>query len=75
MYNIYSFPLLPGTYFLLYDFVDFFDRTSATALPREKFVQIVNVIFKDRTQLERDAIIYQVKLRFSARFCVNENIL
>lgn len=48
-----------GTYFLLYDFVDFFDRTSATALPREKFVQIVNVIFKDRTQLERDAIIYQ----------------
>ncbi|XP_015377209.1 PREDICTED: acetylcholinesterase-like [Diuraphis noxia] len=67
-----------GTYFLLYDFVDFFDRTSATALPREKFVQIVNVIFKDRTQLERDAIIYQcckdLQLALSSNDGLNSDI-
>ncbi|XP_050542829.1 acetylcholinesterase-like [Daktulosphaira vitifoliae] len=48
-----------GTYFLLYDFVDFFNRESATQLTKDKFEHIINVIFKDRTQLERDAIIYQ----------------
>lgn len=61
MPNFFCFFFFPGTYFLLYDFIDFFDRKKATDLTREKFVQIVNVIFKDRTQLERDAIIYQAR--------------
>lgn len=60
LFNRRFFVPFAGTYFLLYDFVDFFDRSAATALTKEKFVQIVNAIFKDRTQLERDAIIYQV---------------
>ncbi|XP_065348918.1 acetylcholinesterase isoform X1 [Cloeon dipterum] len=48
-----------GTYFVLYDFIDQFDKDSASFLPRDKFVHLINTIFKDRPQIERDAILFQ----------------
>lgn len=53
--------VISGTYFLLYDFIDYFDRDSPTALPREKFVDIMNTIFSKVSQPEREAIMFQVK--------------
>lgn len=49
-----------GTYFLLYDFIDYFDKDDATALPRDKYLEIMNNIFGKATQAEREAIIFQV---------------
>jgi len=51
-----------GTYFLLYDFIDYFDKDDATALPRDKYLEIMNNIFGKATQAEREAIIFQVSL-------------
>nr|WLK66395.1 acetylcholinesterase [Eocanthecona furcellata] len=48
-----------GTYFLLYDFIDYFEKDGASPLQRDKFVEIVNTIFKNRSHLEREAIIFQ----------------
>lgn len=48
-----------GTFFLLYDFIDYFDKHDSSSLVRDKFLEILNTIFKDFTQLERDAIIFQ----------------
>lgn len=52
-----------GTYFLLYDFIDYFDRDSPTQLSREKFLDIMNTIFGKVSVPEREAIIFQVRLR------------
>lgn len=49
-----------GTYFLLYDFIDYFDRSLPTQLSREKFLDIMNTIFTKASQPEREAIIFQV---------------
>lgn len=49
-----------GAYFLLYDFIDYFSRESATSLSREKFLEIMNTIFAKVTDAEREAIIFQV---------------
>nr|AAC02779.1 acetylcholinesterase [Lucilia cuprina] len=48
-----------GTYFLLYDFIDYFDKDEATSLPRDKYLEIMNNIFNKATQAEREAIIFQ----------------
>lgn len=48
-----------GTYFLLYDFIDYFDKDEATSLPREKFLEIMNTIFNKASEPEREAIIFQ----------------
>uniref|UniRef100_U5ESU7 Carboxylic ester hydrolase n=1 Tax=Corethrella appendiculata TaxID=1370023 RepID=U5ESU7_9DIPT len=48
-----------GTYFLLYDFIDYFEKDAATSLPREKFLEIMNTIFNKATEPEREAIIFQ----------------
>ncbi|XP_070503332.1 acetylcholinesterase isoform X1 [Chironomus tepperi] len=48
-----------GTYFLLYDFIDYFDRSLPTQLSREKFLDIMNTIFTKASQPEREAIIFQ----------------
>lgn len=53
--------LVSGTYFVLYDFIDQFDKDSASFLPREKFIQLINITFKDRPQIEHDAIVFQVR--------------
>lgn len=56
---------LAGTYFILYDFIDFFDKDQASFLERDKFLNIINTIFKNMSQIERDAITFQVSF-FSA---------
>ncbi|KAI4477122.1 hypothetical protein M0804_012943 [Polistes exclamans] len=48
-----------GTYFILYDFIDFFDKDTASFLERDKFVGIIDTIFKNMSQIERDAIKFQ----------------
>ncbi|XP_049305382.1 acetylcholinesterase isoform X1 [Bactrocera dorsalis] len=48
-----------GTYFLLYDFIDYFDKDEATSLPRDKYLEIMNNIFGKVTQAEREAIIFR----------------
>nr|AAM69372.1 acetylcholinesterase precursor [Musca domestica] len=48
-----------GTYFLLYDFIDYFDKDDATSLPRDKYLEIMNNIFQKASQAEREAIIFQ----------------
>lgn len=55
--------LSAGTYFLLYDFIDYFDRDSPTQLAKEKFLEIMNTIFSKASLPEREAIIFQVSRR------------
>lgn len=54
------FIFVSGTYFLLYDFIDYFDKDEATSLPRDKYLEIMNNIFGKVTQAEREAIIFRV---------------
>lgn len=49
-----------GTYFLLYDFIDYFEKDGPTALARDKFLDIMNTIFNKMTEAERATIIFQV---------------
>lgn len=49
-----------GTYFILYDFIQYFKKDDPSVLEREKFLEIINTIFKTWSQLEREAIIFQV---------------
>lgn len=49
-----------GTYFILYDFIDFFEKDGPNYLPRDKFLEIVETIFKNVSKLEKDAIIFEV---------------
>ncbi|KAK8399799.1 hypothetical protein O3P69_003672 [Scylla paramamosain] len=48
-----------GTYFMLYDFLSYFDKDESTALTREQFLEILNQIFKDWSPAERESIIFQ----------------
>ncbi|XP_069689677.1 acetylcholinesterase-like [Periplaneta americana] len=48
-----------GTYFILYDFMDFFEKDGPSFIQREKYLDIINLIFKNMSRLERDAIIFQ----------------
>ncbi|KAF7286246.1 hypothetical protein GWI33_006543 [Rhynchophorus ferrugineus] len=55
-----NFKSLPkGTYFLLYDFIDFFEKDGPSFLQRDKYHDIIDTIFKNFSQLERDAIVFQ----------------
>lgn len=63
--QIYIF--VSGTYFILYDFIDFFEKDQASFLERDKFLNIINTIFKNMSQIEREAIIFQVSP--AAHFC------
>lgn len=54
-----------GTYFLLYDFIDYFEKDSATALTREKFLEIMNTIFNKASDAEKETIIFQVRTSIS----------
>lgn len=51
---------ISGTYFLLYDFIDYFEKDSPTSLPRAKFLEIMNTIFNKHSEPERETIIFQV---------------
>ncbi|XP_017769709.1 PREDICTED: acetylcholinesterase-like [Nicrophorus vespilloides] len=48
-----------GTYFILYDFIDYFEKDGPSYLQRDKYHDIINTIFKNMTRLERDAIVFQ----------------
>lgn len=50
-----------GTYFILYDFIDYFEKDNPTALDRGKFHQIIDTIFKNMSKIEREAIAFQVR--------------
>ncbi|CAH0387859.1 unnamed protein product [Bemisia tabaci] len=59
-------PELPGsscdeqsTYFLLYDFLEFFEKDGPSLLQRDKFLDIIHTIFKNFSPLEKEAIIFQ----------------
>nr|CAD7579015.1 unnamed protein product [Timema californicum] len=56
------------TYFILYDFIDYFEKDAPTFLKRDKFLNIINTIFKNMSRIERDAVIFQssVMLLFNA---------
>lgn len=49
-----------GTYFLLYDFIDYFEKDGPTSLPHSKFLEIMNTIFSKYSEAERETIIFQV---------------
>ncbi|XP_076040258.1 acetylcholinesterase-like [Oratosquilla oratoria] len=48
-----------GTYFILYDFIKYFEKDEAIYLERDKFLEIINEIFKGWSPLEKEAIIFQ----------------
>lgn len=48
-----------GTYFILYDFIEYFQKDTASFLERDKFIHIIDTIFKNMSQIERDAIMFQ----------------
>ena len=57
---------LSGTYFILYDFLDHFKKDNRIFLQRAAFLNIIDTIFGDQwpvSQLEKEAIIFQVKTR------------
>lgn len=48
----------------MYDFIQYFKKDDPSVLEREKFLEIINTIFKTWSQLEREAIIFQVDFLF-----------
>lgn len=65
MKKIFFLPI-SGTYFLLYDFIDYFEKDAPTSLQRPKFLEIMNTIFNKHSEPERETIIFQVNLIFYA---------
>ena len=54
-----------GTFFILYDFIEYFKKDNPSFLPRAAFLEIIDSIFGSQwpvSQLEKDAIIFQVIL-------------
>ena len=54
-----------GTFFILYDFIQYFKKDNPSFLPRSDFLEIIEKIFGEQwpvSQLEKDAIIFQVFL-------------
>lgn len=47
---------------MLYDFIDYFEKEGSTALPREKFLEIINQIFSKASEPEREAIRFMVSV-------------
>jgi acetylcholinesterase len=41
--------------------MDYFEKDKPSDLQRDKYLDIINLIFKNMTRLERDAIIFQVR--------------
>lgn len=60
MCNYESVCCVSGTYFILYDFIDYFEKDGPSFLQRDKYHDIVNAIFKNMSRLEKDAIVFQV---------------
>ncbi|XP_037082184.1 acetylcholinesterase-like [Pollicipes pollicipes] len=48
-----------GTYFILYDFIQFFKKDDPSFLERSKFLEIIEAIFGSWEEMEKLAIIFQ----------------
>lgn len=76
--NVSNYYLFSGTYFLLYDFLDYFEKDGPSFLQREKFLEIVDTIFKDFSKIKREAIVFQVSLlifeKIQHYYLLNHNI-
>lgn len=59
----------------MYDFIQYFKKDDPSFLERDKFLEIINTIFKTWSQLERDAIIFQVETRLLFSPCFREFLL
>lgn len=63
MWYIFTYIYRPGregTYFLLYDFIDYFQKDAPTALSVERYEEIMNTIFHKFNKQERETIIFKV---------------
>lgn len=49
-----------GTYFMLYDYLSYFNKDESTSLTREQLLEIIGDIFKEWSPAERESIIFQV---------------
>jgi len=49
-----------GNYWILYDFIQYFNKDEASFLDQDKFREIIDTIFKNASKLEKDAITFQV---------------
>lgn len=65
---------LSGTYFLLYDFIDSFEKDGPSFLQRDKYHEIIDTIFKNFSKLERDAIVFQVNFRFFQKYTLKRKM-
>lgn len=45
---------------MLYDFIDYFEKDASSSLQRDKFLDIVDTIFKNMSRIRKDAIVFQV---------------
>lgn len=45
---------------MLYDFIDYFEKDGPSSLQRDKFLDIVDTIFKNMSRIRKDAIVFQV---------------
>ena len=55
---------VPGTFFILYDFIEHFKKDNPSFLQRSAFLDMIDTIFGSQwpvSQLEKDAIIFQVR--------------
>ena len=53
-----------GSYFILYDFVDTFNKENATLLAREQYHKIMEVLFRGQQEIEHKATLFQVRGQF-----------
>lgn len=60
VFNLFTAFFFAGTYFILYDFIDYFEKDGPSFLQRDKFLEIINTIFKNFSEVEREAIVFQV---------------
>jgi len=55
-----------GSFFLLYDFLQHFNKDEPSDLKRETFVELINTIFDQFSSLQRESIIFQVCILLSS---------
>uniref|UniRef100_T1J8Q3 Carboxylic ester hydrolase n=1 Tax=Strigamia maritima TaxID=126957 RepID=T1J8Q3_STRMM len=48
-----------GTYFILYDFMNYFDKDGPSLLKREEMMEMVGSIFRSFSQIEKEAVGFQ----------------
>lgn len=51
---------ISGTFFVLYDFLKYFNKDVPSCLSRDKFLEIISLMFPTKSKLEKEAIMFQV---------------